>query len=519
MKKKILISLLTIFSGIFIFQGVDTARAYIFLIDGQLQINGYFKEQFYIRNHIPKEEKDFHETNLNFARTSFAIEALYKLVQEDDLTINLFGGFHYYYEAISRIDEEFRRGLPHRVRHEYSMPRQDDLITEAYIDVQKGPWQFKIGKQIVVWGETNLQRTADVINPLDLRYGSPGTENWEDIKLGLYMLRGFYQSELPGSLLFEFLFIPGDFEAQRLPYEGTLRGPHPGKTSFNPGKIHGITHWLFEKARKDEPGWNLKDNWEFGFKVRGYTWDIDWSVFYFNTLRDAMTANPNRITPYTLQYVRAGLGTLITGSHRHPNPDWYHKRVFNYKRYEVIGGTAQTIIEKLHGSEWRFEWFMEIGNHWNKGDGGNASEIYDEVKRDIIGGGLTYADRFEIPYFTRRLFDNKKLTVSFMVFYEKILNHDRDLVIDTGRGHRPGDSHATIFTWSFQQFVFHQQLMFMFTGSYNPIGKYFMSPIISYAPGQHWRFEAAFPVYGSKASRNKGLYDKDGVLIRLRYEF
>ena len=399
------------------------------------------------------------------------------------------------------------------------MPRQDDYITEAYIDIVKGPWQFKIGKQIVVWGETNLQRTADVINPLDLRYGSPGTENWEDIKLGLYMIRGFYQSDLPGQLLFEFIFNPGDYEAQRLPYEGTFRGPNPATTSFNPGKIHGITHWLFEKARKDAPGWALS-NWEFGFKVRGYTWDIDWSFFFLNTLNDAPTMpHANRLTEYTLIYVRNGLGSMVFNENRHPNPDWYKKKVFAYKRYEVIGGTAQTIIDRLHGSEWRLEWFMEIGNHWNKGENAEQDATYTEVKRDIIGGGLTYADRGLIPYFGPRWFDNKKLTWSFTVFYEKILNHDRDLIIDTGRGHRPRDSHSTTFTWSFQQFAFRSKLMFMFTGSYNPITKYFLCPIVSYAPGSHFRYEAAFPIYGSKASRNSGLNYWDGLLVRVRYEF
>ncbi len=518
MKKKVFMLVCLVAGGVFVFPAAQPVRAMVFLMDGKFLVNGYFKQQVYLRTHIPSEEKDFHSGSLNFARTSMFVEGLYKLIKKEDLTINLFAGLHWYYEAIARFDEEVRRGIPHRVRHEYSMPRQDDFITEAYIDIIKGPWQFKIGKQIVVWGETNLQRTADVINPLDLRYGSPGTENWEDIKLGLYMIRGFYQSNLPGQLLFEFIFNPGDYEAQRLPYEGTLRGPSPATTSFNPGKIHGITHWLFEKARKDEPGWNTS-NWELGLKVRGYTWDIDWSIFYFNCLNDAFTANPRRINAYTRGYVRAGLESIIYDQNAHPNPDSFGKRVFNYKRYEVIGGTAQTIIDWLHGSEWRLEWFYEIGQHWNKGENGEDNAIYDEVKRDIIGGGLTYADRFEIPYFSRRWFDNKKLTVSFTIFYEKVLNFDRDLLLDSGRGHRTGDSHATSFTWSFQQFAFHQKVMFMFTGSWRPHGKYFMSPIIAYAPGKHWRCEAALALYGYKSTSNKGLHDKDGLLVRVRYEF
>jgi hypothetical protein len=59
----------------------------------------------------------------------------------------------------------------------------------------------------------------------------------------------------------------------------------------------------------------------------------------------------------------------------------------------------------------------------------------------------------------------------------------------------------------------------MFTGSYNFIGKWFVLPVLSYAPGKHWRFEGGVPLYGSKAESNDGLVNKDSILIRVRYEF
>ncbi len=46
--------------------------------------------------------------------------------------------------------------------------------------------------------------------------------------------------------------------------------------------------------------------------------------------------------------------------------------------------------------------------------------------------------------------------------------------------------------------------MIMFTGSYNPIGKYFLCPILSYAPGDHWRWEVALPIYGSCGRQQYG---------------
>ena len=104
-----------------------------------------------------------------------------------------------------------------------------------------------LGKQIIVWGETDIVRSADVVNPLDLRYAIPGIDFWEELKRGLWMFRGLYQSRLPGNLLFELIFIPGDFQNMLLPNEGTHWGISPAETSLNPGKIIGYGHWLLER--------------------------------------------------------------------------------------------------------------------------------------------------------------------------------------------------------------------------------------------------------------------------------
>jgi len=497
--------------------GVSVSYAKIFLLDGKLELDGYLKEQAFYRLDIPNREEKFHKSKLDFLRSSMLVETLYKAHEENDFSINLFGGFRYYYEKITAWDDRLHDAVPHWSRKEYTRPTGEDYLTEAYVDIIKGPWQFKIGKQIVVWGETDLKRTADVINPVDVRHGSPGTEDWETIKLGLWMFRGFYQSNLPGQLLFETIIIPGDFKYSRVPIEGTHYGPSPAKTSFNPGKGPGMYEWIQEKARRDAPGWDL-GNTEIGLKVRGYTWDIDWSLFYFNTISDVPVANPKTITPFSLIMVKSGIKSILTGSRIDPHFPSYE--VFDYKRYTVLGLTAQTIIERLHGSEWRLEMFYEIKNKYNKGTDHANNKIYGLAERDAFGGGLVYADRFTIPYLTHKFFDDKKLTTSITLFYEKILGEFSDIVIaESGRGHRYNDSHATEIAYSFQQQFWHAQWMIMLTGSYNPIGKYFICPILSYAPGKHWRWEAAVPIYGSSATSNRGLYDKDSVLIRIRYEF
>ncbi len=511
------LAVIAVLSTCILFGGSRT-EAYLWLMDGKLEVNGMYKEQLYIRTHIPRNETKFHKSNLDYWRSVFLIEGLYHVYEGDDFYVNLFGGFRYFYEKAPALDSELKRGIPHRPYSEYTHPRDDDLITELYLDIQKGPWQFKIGKQIVVWGETNLQQTADIINPLDIRHGSPGTENWEEIKIGLWMIRGFYQSDLPGQLSFEFIFNPGDYEPARIPIEGTHYSVSRASTSFNPDRGYGITHWLWEKARRDAPGWNLRKNWEVGLKVRGYTWNVDWSFFYFNTISDEPVANPNRINQYSLEYVQSGLRSMITGSHIRPRDVGY--KVFKYKRFQVVGATFQTRFEKTLFSEWRLEMFYEIGAPFNKtSDGTSGGDYISEVRRDTFGFGLEARDYFTIPYFTHNWFQDKKMSISITLFYEKMFNHDRGVSIRTGRGHRPSDSHATTIAFSISQYWFHSKWFTMITGSWNPIGKYFFAPILGYAPGKHWRFEGGVPIYGSSAGKNMGLHDKDSILIRVRYEF
>lgn len=515
--KKLRVAIVFVTLIICLFTNLQKAQAYISLLDGDLEINGFFKEQMFIRTAMPSAEKDYHKSDIDFWRSNFIIEGLYKLKQDGDLKVNLFGGFKYYYEKAPAIDSEKKNAIPRHAYSKYLRPYDDDLITELYVDFQYGPFQLKVGKQIVVWGEMNLKQTADIINPLDLRYGSPGTEAWEDIKLGLYMIRGFYQTELPGQLNFEFIFIPGDFEAARLPIEGTYQGYNIYESRFNDFVDYGIAEWSFEKARHDSPGWNIK-NWEAGIKLRGFTWNVDWSVFYFNTLNDAPTIrDPAVFNDFALNYVLEAL--VDPNGNGKFDPAMPEYKVFDYKRYEVIGATFQTRFENIPVSEWRLEAFYYIGEPLNVSNNGRESGTYGLVRKDTFGFGIEGRDYYRIPYITHNWFDDKKMSAGISFFYEKVFGFSRDLVLRKGRGHRRGDSHAAEITWSFSQQFFHAKWYAMFTGSYNFIGKWFVLPVLSYAPGKHWRFEGGFAWYGSSASSNQGLNEKDSILLRVRYEF
>jgi len=51
--------------------------------------------------------------------------------------------------------------------------RQDVDLWEGYADISQGPLFFRLGKQNLSWGETDVFRLLDNINPLDNTFGGP----------------------------------------------------------------------------------------------------------------------------------------------------------------------------------------------------------------------------------------------------------------------------------------------------------------------------------------------------------
>ena len=519
MKHKILFLSAIILAFLVSATGLRQALAEVRLANDKIILNGTIKQTAYLRTQMNSAEyKRYHRTHLDYNRFSALIEGQFRIKDCPEEQINFIGGFKYWYDLSPVFDDKHRSAIPDVQRNWYSRAQDRDLISEAYIDYIRGPWNFRFGQQIAVWGETDIKRTVDIINPIDVRLGSPGVDAWEEIKLGLFMLRGFYQSQLPGNLLFEALYIPGDFRPARLPVEGTHYGPNPVDTNaFYPYLPYGVTTWQFEKARRDAPGFELK-NYEYGLRMRGYTWDIDWTLLFYDGLYDAPIADADKLpSAFLSNYIAKG----IIGSITQQKQQVYFppEKLFKYPRYKMIGGTAQTVIESLGDSVWRLEWFYNIDEPYNRGENADNSAIYDTVYRDTMGMGLNWSDKFILPW-THKYCDDKQMDVSLTFFYERVFNWDDDIIIaESGRGHRRGASHSAEVAWNVQQFFLHQTFMVMFTGSYNPIGKYFMCPIIAYVPGNHWRFELGYPVYGSRTPSNKGLHDKDSVLMRARYEF
>jgi hypothetical protein len=237
---------------------------------------------------------------------------------------------------------------------------------------------------------------------------------------------------------------------------------------------------------------------------------------YYNSLSDTPVANPQRITPFTLMYIQAG----IQG--RNP-PDWPDYKVWYYKRFQTVGGTAQTYMEKLLSTIWRLEWAYQIGIPMNKGTGGKDDAVYDWVRRDAISVAVAVSKYWDIPKFTQsRIATGRQMSMTITYAWEKILNWDHDLVLGSSN-HAYDHSANDQVSLFLQQEMFHSVIFFTFNGFYQfHNGKWMAVPSFTYIfPGKHWRFDLGYAAFGGAKAKyvsNAGS-KRDSVILRLRFEF
>ncbi|MES9849300.1 MAG: DUF1302 family protein, partial [Candidatus Thiodiazotropha sp.] len=103
-----------------------------------------------------------------------------------------------------------------------------DFLREAYIDATMptesgATWNFRLGRQQVVWGRTDLFRVLDVINPVDYSRHNIYDE-LEDIRIPMWMATGEYRmgaTERFDDLNLQFVWNFDEFRPSNLGQGGT----------------------------------------------------------------------------------------------------------------------------------------------------------------------------------------------------------------------------------------------------------------------------------------------------------
>lgn len=156
---------------------------------------------------------------------------------------------------------------------------------EAFVDLLLPPVSLRIGRQQVVWGETDNFRALDVINPLDLSWHWTW-ESWEDIRIPLWMARGVYDIGKFGPFdesFVEAIWIPWDVQQNivstdpRQPWAVTGAGLN---AVANSAIIDGQLFDLNTQVRDRSPDRDL-DNGQAGMRFKAIWGEIEFSLNYF----------------------------------------------------------------------------------------------------------------------------------------------------------------------------------------------------------------------------------------------
>jgi hypothetical protein len=98
----------------------------------------------------------------------------------------------------------------------FNKDKFENRLREAYIDLRLRPLPIglRLGRQQVIWGESDQFRLMDIWNPLDLTWHVQ-QEEWDKLRVPLWLVKGIYDLGQVGPLTNSFVEVvwnPGDYQ-------------------------------------------------------------------------------------------------------------------------------------------------------------------------------------------------------------------------------------------------------------------------------------------------------------------
>lgn len=171
----------------------------------------------------------------------------------------------------------FGAGAQNRFTPDYDENDFHDIMRELYVTFDVGDrTHFKLGKQQIVWGETDFFRAMDIIHGYDLSWRSfLETEN-EELRKPLIMAN--VEIDIPewgGSL--QLVYRPGWDEGDDIGNRGALEG---GRWAPQPWGGAGVTQSIIGPYNYHHSDGDVRDD-NYGFRWSGVWNQIGYSLAYW----------------------------------------------------------------------------------------------------------------------------------------------------------------------------------------------------------------------------------------------
>ena len=441
--------------------------------DGRIHITGWYENLTSIR--LGDGPNDgVHEVNgagrIQTLRNTLQVETTVKLIPE----VILFGAVRGFYEGSWDLRQS---GFDTSAENESSVPRgsrmESDIdVREYHLTARLGAFAIKIGRQQVIWGESDAIRMADIINPLDLSWHWV-FESWEDIRIPLRMVNFTFEPPSNYQLRFQLIYIPEDFRTTTFAPPGAVWA------------IPGVPEVIWKQEKREMHGKYDFGDGQFGERVQGKlgSWDMSLYHFYHRVDSAVYKFNPTHL-PLPLEF-----------------------------RWPYVNTTGATfnVFEPFTKTVFRGESAYTIHQPY-------TSQQSDRIiKKDTFAFMLG----FDRPTMINMLNPTKSFFISGQFFYKHIFNSDPDIVT-TDMDRRKNQYIITLLVntnyWNDKitpQMVWGHD----FSGK---SGNGFVQPSIKYAPSDWWDVTlAANFIYGVKNTDGYfgAVRKSDEVYLRLRFKF
>jgi hypothetical protein len=378
------------------------------------------------------------------------------------------------------------------------------LLKEAHLTWTPGDFMFRVGKQIVAWGETDGFRLMDQINPLDQRRGFADVQ-FETTVIPIWLVRAEYHANIQSSWLqelgFQFIFNPN---AEFIRNQGIQPGNDVGgiwapnvliSGPFPFGEAHLGS--IFNDIKR--PKAFNHEGYEYGFRIKGAIKGAVISLnYYYGLDKDPVT----QTAPIFPKISVASDGKLIL----HPFLQG------KYPLFRFVGATFSRDITPLQASFLggvapvvRLEAFYAFNNTF-------ATNINTLDKSDEFRAMIGADWKVKIPFLNFQTY----FTVSPQLYWRKIIDYPSIVEFSNLKK----DNYAT--TLMVNTSYFHSQLTPVFFWMYDITTKsHFFKGELTYDYSDWWRFTlGSLVLTGEKKNQGFQLFDnKDQIYFKISYKF
>ncbi|MEW8124056.1 MAG: DUF1302 family protein, partial [Candidatus Thiodiazotropha endolucinida] len=306
-----------------------------------------------------------------------------------------------------------------------------DFLREAYIDATMptesgATWNFRLGRQQVVWGRTDLFRVLDVINPVDYSRHNIYDE-LEDIRIPMWMATGEYRmgaTESFDDLNLQFVWNFDEFRPSNLGQGGTPYAILDAGSFFRAMKNcwdNGCSVANFAGGALSTdfpahvigirdvhlPDWSLSNS-QFGVKLEGDYQGLGFSLnalTYRSQLPSLRGVVDTADNPFTTDIESQSYDYLIAFD-------------MHFPRVNLLGGSLDFYVDDIK-SVFRVEAAYTQGEEFANT---LRPELYSEsdVFRYVVG--------WDRPTFIPFLNERRAFLLSAQLFGEYLVDHERETI-------------------------------------------------------------------------------------------